>query len=432
MDMTLKLTIFLLLIAVAVPTQAQRALPELRDGTILDGTILDETVMGKKGNEGRSEYRHDGPLRIEGRVKLKGISLDLRGAVTVATGATFELEDVKLKVSDPPHSPNGTSGLHCEGPAKIIIRRSSMVPEGSAHPMWGLQGQVTVDDFQTVNSEFHLDHAQAKLDDLKIFELEISKASQVVANHLRLVFLSTHTAEDERIEFSDIPADRPFTQKLRMGSQAVADLSDTTAQLFLLYVHGKSDVGLNRIGRAQLAMAPDCRGKLTLPHGLVGTEKAPVVIPAAGDSDCPFRFRLVDVNADTWDVYAGGKADLTFKGSVIDELTADGNAKIAVQDSQIYADWLSLGGDAELHVRNSTVGALRLAAARPDLATSQVRLNGKSNATFDNVTFDCGVVASENSTLSIHDSVTTPQYIRRSNRAVIRLDPPLPIEDQNE
>lgn len=418
----LKSTFLLLLLAVAVPTQAQRTLPELRDGTVVGGTVI----------EGRSDYRHDGPLRIEGRVKLKGISLDLRGPVTVAPGATFELEDVNLRVSDPPHSPNGTSGLRCEGPAKIIIRRSTMVPEGSAHPMWGLRGEVTVDDFQTVNSEFHLDHVQAKLDNLKIFELEISHASQVVAHHLRLVFLSTHTAEDERIEFSDIPADRPFTQKLRMGSQAVADLSDTTAQLFLLYVHGKSDVGLKRIGRAQLAMAPDCRGKLTLPHGSVGTEKTPVVIPAPGDSSCPFRFRLVDVNADTWDVYAGGKADLTFTASVIDELTADGNSKIAVQDSEVYADWLSLGGDAELHVRNSTVGALRLAGARPDLATSQVRLNGRSSATFDHVTFDCGVVAGEDATLVIHDSVTSPQYIRRLDRAVVRTDPPLPHEDQNK
>ena len=422
MKLTLKSTFLLLLLAVALPTPAQKTLPELRDGTVIDGTVIEE----------RSDYRHDGPLRIGGRVKLKGISLDLRGPVTVAPGATLELEDVDLRVSDPPHSPNGTSGLRCEGLAKIIVRRSTMVPEGSAHPMWGLRGEVTVDDFQTENSEFHLDHAQAKLENLKIFELEISHASEVVAHHLSLVFLSTHTGENDKIEFSDIPADRPFSQKLHMGSQAMADLSDTTAQFFLLYVHGRSDVRLNHIGRAQLAMAPDCRGTLTLPHGRMGTEKEPVVIPTPGASNCPFRFRLIDVNADTWDVYAGGKADLTFAGSVIDELTADGNAKITVQDSDIYADWLSVGGAARLQVRNSTVGALRLAGTRTDLATSQVRVSGRSRATFDHVRFDCGVVAAEEATLVIQNSVTSPKYIRRSDRSVVRTDPPLPYEDQDK
>jgi hypothetical protein len=308
----MKLAFQLLLLAVALPTQAQKTLPELRDGTVI---------------EERADFRHDGPLRIEGRVKLKGMSLDLRGPVTVALGATLELEDVHLRVSDPPHSPNGTSGLRCEGPAKITIRRSTMTAEGSAHPIWGLQGELTVDDFQTENSEFHLDHVRAKLENLNIFELEISHATAVVARHLRLVFLSTHTGEDDKIEFSDIPADRPFSQKLRMGSQASADLADTTVKFFLLYVHGRSDVGLSHIGRAQLAIAPECQGTLSLPHGHLGSESAAVVIPGPGASNCPFRFRLIDVNVDTWDVYAGGKADLKLTGSVIDELTADHKAK---------------------------------------------------------------------------------------------------------
>ena len=99
------------------------------------------------------------------------------------------------------------------------------------------------------------------------------------------------------------------------------------------------------------------------------------------------------MNADTWDVYAGGEANLTFTNSVIDELTANGHARITVRDSDVYADWLSLDGESQLEVDRSTVGAQRLVAQRPDLATSQVRVNGHSHASFDHVTFDCGVVA---------------------------------------
>jgi hypothetical protein len=414
---SMKILFPLLLIVLARPAEAQKTLPELRDGTVV--------------NE-RASYRHDGPLRVEGRVKLKGLSLDLRGPITIASGATFELEDVHIQVSDPVGSPNGTSGLRCEGPANIIIRRSTMAPKGSAHPMWGLKGELTVDNFQTENSEFHLDHVRATLENLKIFELEISHASEVGARHLRLVFLSTHTGEDDRIAFSDIPSDQAFSQKLLLGSTATADLADTVAKFFLLYVHGKSDVSLKHIGRAQLAIAPDCQGKLRLPHGLVGSESAPAAIPEPGASNCPFRFRLVDVNADTWDVYAGDKADLTFTGSVIDELTANGNAKISVQNSDIYADWLSLGGNSELQVRRSTVGALRLTSERPDLATSQVRLRDKSRATFDNVIFDCGIVVNDDATLAILHPVTSPRYIRRSDRAVVRMDPAAPSQDKRK
>lgn len=405
--------VFVLLIPI-VSGRGQEPLPPLVDGTVI--------------NE-HTEFRHDGPLRISGRVKLKSISLDLRGPISIAAGADLELEDVQIKVSDPPGSANGTSSLHCDGPAKIKIQHSTMNPVGSAHPIWWLQGSLLVDDFQTTNSEFHLDHAKGMLEDLTIFELEISHASHVVGRHLRLVFLSTHTGDDEKLTFSDIPADRPFSQTIRMGSLATADLSDTIAQQFLLYVHGQSDVTLKRIGRAQLSIAPACHGNLKLPHGLTGLPNSPVVVPDAASSDCPFRLRLEQVDADTWDVYASGEADLTFSDSVIDELTANEHAKVTVQDSDVYADWLSLGGNAQLEIDHSTVGAHRLAAQRPDLATSQVRLNGHSRAAFDHVRFDCGVIAADDSTTVIENSATPPEYIRRSDRATVKTLPVLPVED---
>ncbi|MGH9517608.1 MAG: hypothetical protein ACRD3P_18225 [Terriglobales bacterium] len=398
----MKCILVFLVFVFAFPAFGQNILPDLKDGTVIDE---------------KAEFRHDGPLTISGRVKLKGISLDLRGPITVARGADLELDEVKIKVSDPPGSPNGSSGLHCEGPAKIQIRRSSMAPEGSAHPIWQLKGDLTVDDFQTNNSEFHLDHVQAMLQNFTIFELEISRSSHVIGRHLQLVFLSTHTSDDDKLEFSDIPADQSFSRKLGMGSLASADLTDTTAHLFLVYVHGSSDVRMSNIGRAQLAIMPACQGTLKLPHGLIGTAKTPLIVPEPGASNCPFRLQLSEVNADTWDVYAGGDADLTFTNSVIDELTGNGHAKLVVRNSDIYADWLSLGGDAYLQVDHSTVGALRLVAERPDLATSEVRLAGHSHAIFDHSKFDCGVVAADDSTIVIRNPVTAPKYVRRSGRA---------------
>lgn len=403
-----------LVVALSVSAMAQKRLPPLVDGTVIND---------------KGAYRHEGPLYVQGKVKISGIDLDLRGPVTVAAAADLELDHVKIRVSDPPDSSNGASSLRCEGAATITILHSTMAATGSAHPIWWLRGKVSVDDFQTVNSEFHLDHVRANLTNFSIFELEISNSSEVIGKHLQLVFLSTHTGEDEKLEFSDIPSNRPFSRKMRMGSLARADLSDTSAELFLLYVHGQSDVALNRIGRAQLAMFPRCRGSLTLPHGMVGSTASPVIIPDKRASDCPFHFRLAEVNADTWDVYAGMDADLTFTNSVIDELNADGHARISVRDSDVYADWMSLGGAAKVRVENSTVGAQRLAAERPDLATSQVRLSGHAEATFDHVKFDCGIVAAGDSNLLITHSVVPPKYVRRADKATVRVEPSLPLDE---
>ena len=134
------------------------------------------------------------------------------------------------------------------------------------------------------------------------------------------------------------------------------------------------------------------------------------------------------MDADTWDVYAGGDADLAFKNSVIDELTADGHARVSVRDSEIYADWLSWAGDARLDVEDSIVGARRLAAQRPDLATSQVRIGDRSQATFNRVKFDCGIVAAGNSTLVIRDPLISPTYIRQMDAATVSTEPTLPVE----
>jgi hypothetical protein len=403
--------------AISLPAVGQKMLPPLKDGAVVQET---------------GTYRHDGPLRIEGKVKLSGIDLDLRGPVTVAAGADVEFDHLNLQVSDAVDAANGASGLHCEGPARITIRNSKMTVTGSAHPIWRLQGELIVDDFQTVNSEFHLDHVHANLTNFAIFELEISRASEVVAKHLKLVFLSTHTSDDEKLEFSGIPSKQAFSRKMRMGSEASADLTDVSAELFLVYVHGRSDVRMSHIERAQLAMFPTCRGTLTLPHGKVGSAASPLIIPDPKASDCAFRFHLSDVNADTWDVYAGGDADLTFANSVIDELNANEHAKVTVRDSEVYADWISLDGDASLKVEYSTVGAQRLAAERPDLATSQVRVSGRAEAAFDHVKFDCGVVATGDSHLAITDSVTPPRYVRRSERATVDTHPTLAVEQSGK
>src|SRR6185437_2131569 len=361
-------------------------------------------------------------LFVRGKVTLKRMTLDLHGPIRVAEGATLELDDVHLVISDPDGTPNGTSGLHCDGPAHIIIRRSTMVPAGTAHPMWQLRGTVDVDGFTTSNSEFHLKHVHARLNHLKIFELEISERSQVTARHLDLVFLSTHSSDADHLKFANIPVDRAFTRKLKLGSGARADLIDSRIQIFLLYVHGHAEADLAHMDRVQLAIFPGCDGTLRLPKGRLGSAAEPAIFPDPNRSNCQFHIRLNNVNVDTWDVYAAGHAKLTLEGSEIDELTASEHASIMVRDSTVYADWLAISGDAKMTIESSTVGALRLVSQRPDLATTQVRVSGRGHAVFSGVRFDCGIVAEGDAFVAIHHAVTPPKYARRSGNAVIQID----------
>jgi hypothetical protein len=128
------------------------------------------------------------------------------------------------------------------------------------------------------------------------------------------------------------------------------------------------------------------------------------------------------VNVDTWDVYAAGHAKLTLEDSQIDELVASDHAAIEVRHSDVYADWLVAAGDASIKIENSTVGALRLASQRPDLATSQIRVTGRGRATFSEVRFDCGIVAENDATVSISHAVARPKYMRHTGNSVINMD----------
>jgi hypothetical protein len=395
------------LLALPAFASAQPPLPALHDGAVIAGP---------------GEFRHDGELFVRGVVTLRNLTLDLHGPIRVAAGATLELDDVHLRVSDPEGAPNGASGLRCEGPAHLIVRRSTMGPEGAAHPMWLLQGDLEVDDFTTTNSEFHLKQVRARLDRFRIFELEISEGSQVTARHLDLVFLSTHSSDDDHLRFADIPVDRTFTRTLDLGSGAHAQIADSRIQMFLLYLHGHSQATLAHMDRVQLALFPDCKGTLRLPSGRIGSVAAPATIPDPKTSDCPFHFSLDDVNVDTWDVYAASHARLTIDDAKIDELVAGDHADVNVRNSNLYADWLAVAGDARMTVENSTVGALRLASRRPDLATSQIRVYGKGRADFSRVRFDCGIVAEDDALVTIHSAVDAPKYVRHSGRAVIQTD----------
>jgi hypothetical protein len=383
-----------------------RPLPPLRDGSVITGP---------------GSFRQDEKLTIEGHVSLRNLTLELRAPVRLAPGAALELSDVHILLSDPPGSANGTSNLICDGPAHVVIRNSTMHPSGSAHPIWGLKGELDVDGFDTTNSEFHLDHVRAQLDRLNIFELEISKRSQIDAKHLNLVFLSTHTGDNDRLQFSDIPTEQTFSKELALGSEAKASFSDTRIQIFLLYIHGSSWAALSRMARVQLAIFPDCRGNLQLPHGKVGNDLTPVIFPEPGASDCPFRLSLRDVNVDTWDVYASGHADLTFDQSLIDELSATDHAKLTVRNSDLYADWLVASRDAELKIEDSTVGALRLSSQRPDLATSEARLTGRSRVQFSKVRFDCGIFAADEARVEIDRALTSPLYVHRTGQAKVTI-----------
>ncbi|HEV2214777.1 MAG TPA: hypothetical protein VGR64_05770 [Terracidiphilus sp.] len=376
----------------------------LHDGTVVSGS---------------GEFRHDGELLVQGKVTLRNLTLHLHGPIRVAAGATLTITNVHLVIYDPDNAVNGTSGLTCDGPARILIQNSTMVPAGSAHPMWSLKGRLDVDGFTTSDSEFHLDHVQARLNNLKIFELEISHESRVTARGLDLVFLSTHTSNDEHLHFENIPSGRIFTRTLQLGSGAQAQLKATRIQFFLLYMHGRSSADLARMDRVQLAVSPDCEGTLRLPKGQLGTAEHPAVFPEPNTSTCPFRVTLNDVNVDTWDVYAGAGANLAIEDSQIDELVASDHARIEVRDSNVYADWLSIGNSATVRIEDSTVGALRLAKERPDLATSQVRVTGHGHAEFSKVRFDCGIVADEDASVILSHSVQPPAYVHWSGRATV-------------
>jgi hypothetical protein len=399
----------IILVFAALPAFAavEQPLPSLHDGIVLAGP---------------GHFRHDGELFVQGRVVLKQMTLDLHGPIRVAENATLEMDDVNLVISDPPNAPNGTSGLRCDGPAHIVVHRSTMTPAGSAHPMWLLQGILEVDHFATRNSEFHLSHVKGELTDLKIFELEISRESEVSARRLDLVFLSTHSSDDDHLQFSRIPVDRLFTQTLALGSGAKVELTDSRLQFFLLYIHGRSEAVLSHMDRVQLAIFPQCEGSLRLPQGRLGSEATPAVFPGAGTSNCPFHITLNDVNVDTWDVYAGGQANLTLDDSQLDELQANDHADITVRNSNIYADWLAVSGDAHMTVERSTVGALHLASRRPDLATSEIHVGGRGHVIFSGARFDCGIVSTDDASVEISHAIVPPKYARHSGNSVIRMD----------
>ena len=73
-----------------------------------------------------------------------------------------------------------------------------------------------------------------------------------------------------------------------------------------------------------------------------------------------------------------------------------------------------VAGDASVTIQDSTVGALSLAAKRPDLATSQIRVSGRGRADFTRVRFDCGIVALDD---AVSQSVTRS---RRRNTPGVR------------
>ncbi len=388
---------------------AATPLPPLRDGSVITGP---------------GSFVHNGVLQVRGRVTLRNLDLDLRGPIHVDTGAHLTLDHVHLRISDPPGTPNGTSGLTCAGPATIVIRDSAMIPVGAAHPMWEIRGSIEVHGFQTLNSEFHLYAAQANLQQLRIFELQLHPGTHLTGRNLDLVFLSDYLQPGERIRFSDIPSGQWFSRTLHLGGGATAALTHARAGLFLLYIQEHDDVTLAHLGRVQLALFPRCSGRLHLPRGRFGRPGHPVIFPEPKQSDCTFRISLNDVNVDTWDVYTGGHADLSFDQSYIDELGADGQAHVTVRNSVLLADWLSIGGAARVDVSHSTVGALSMAGARPDLATSQVHVLGSAVARFDRVRFDCGIYAGDHARVTVQEPVVAPQSIRRKQQASVQVLPP--------
>src|ERR1044071_9633350 len=153
-----------LLLSCVAASGAEKPVPALVNGTVVSGP---------------GHFTHDGTLTVQRKVLLSDLDLDVRGPIRVAAGSTLELDNVHLFISYPPKSRNGASGLDCDGPITFKVRNSSMVPVGSAHPMWRLRGRVEIDNFETRNSEFHLNQVNGKLDHLNIFELEVSNGSHV-------------------------------------------------------------------------------------------------------------------------------------------------------------------------------------------------------------------------------------------------------------
>lgn len=406
----------LLLVVAARPVfAAATPLPPLRDGSVITGP---------------GQFEHDGVLQIHGSVTLRQLDLDLRGPIHLDTGARLVLDHVRLRVSDPPGSPNGTSGLNCAGPAEIDIRDSEMTPVGSAHPMWEIRGRIDVRGFRTLNSEFHLYAAHASLHRLRIFELQLHPGTDLEGSDLDLVFLSDYLEPGQRVQFSDIPANKWFSRTLHLGGGAIAKLTHARAQIFLLYIQKHSDVTLAHLGRVQLALFPQCNGSMRLPRGRLGSARTPAIFPDAQHSDCSFHLSLNDVYVDTWDVYTGGHAHLTFDHSYIDELGVTDNAQVTVRNSVLFADWLAVGGEARVNISDSRVGALGMVAERPDLATSQVHVLGDAQVRFDHVRFDCGVYAGDHAKVIIADPRVAPKYIQRQQQGSVQMLSPVARQEQ--
>ena len=399
----------MLLAAATLPAAAATTpLPPLRNGSVVTGP---------------GQFRHDGPLRIHGNVTLRQMDLDLRGPIQVDAGARLVLDHVHLRISDPPGTPNGTSGLACAGPADIVIRDSQMTPVGAAHPMWELRGRLDVDGFQTLNSEFHLHGVQARLRRLRIFELQVHPGTQLQGDDLDLVFLSDFVASADRLRFSHIPSGQWFSRTLHLGGGAVARLTHARAQIFLVYIQGHGNVALSHLGRVQIALFPHCSGRLHLPRGHLGSAARPAIFPDPKQSDCAFRVSLDDVNVDTWDVYTGGHARLTLDHSYVDELNAFDDAHVTIRNSVLLADWLAIGGHAQVRVSHSRVGALSMVRERPDLATSQVRVTGDARARFGHVRFDCGIYAGDRAHVTIVAPAAPPTYVHREQQASVVMLP---------
>ena len=66
----------------------------------------------------KTKFRHDGPLSIASKVKLKEISLDLRGPTTLAPGADLELDILHMLAScqRAPGADKGRPAMEKSGP----------------------------------------------------------------------------------------------------------------------------------------------------------------------------------------------------------------------------------------------------------------------------------------------------------------------------